>query len=86
MKYSELQQIIKEELENILINEDFENGLTSALMDKYKGESGKPGLIISKFLTLEKVLKQLKKISSNNPDLIKLIDLVLETFNEIRKI
>jgi hypothetical protein len=96
MKKSELQQIIKEEIENVLINEAFVNpqgeledfkggGLVSALINTYKNKGGKPGLIISKFNILEKVLKQLKKISKSDEE-IKIIDFVLDKLREIREI
>ena len=69
-------------------------GLTSSLLDQYKNKTGPltgpQGLIISKLLTLEKVLIQLKKEQSSNPDsnvtVESIIDMVLETFNEIREI
>ena len=69
-------------------------GLTSSLLDQYKNKTGPltgpQGLIISKLLTLEKVLTQLKKEQSSNPDpkvtVESIIDMVLETFNEIREI
>ena len=100
MKKSELRQIIKEEIQNVLINEafvnpqgeleDFDNGrLIASLLTQYKGKSGKTGLIISKFLVLEKVLKQLKTLKASDPnaaDEIKTIDMILNTFNEIREI
>ena len=69
-------------------------GLTSSLLDQYKNKTGPltgpQGLIISKLLTLEKVLIQLKKEQSSNPDsnvtVESIIDMVLETFNKIREI
>ena len=69
-------------------------GLTSSLLDQYKNKTGPltgpQGLIISKLLTLEKVLIQLKKEQSSNPDsnvtVESLIDMMLETFSEIREI
>jgi hypothetical protein len=85
MKKSELKQLIREELKNTL-NE----GLTSSLLDQYKGKTGPQGLIISKLLTLEKVLIQLKKEHASNPDpkttVESIIDMVLKTFDEIREI
>jgi hypothetical protein len=65
-------------------------GLTSSLLNQYKDKTGPQGLIISKLLTLEEVLTQLKKEQSSNPDpnvtVESIIDMVLETFNEIREI
>ena len=65
-------------------------GLTSSLLDQYKNKTGPQGLIISKLLTLEKVLTQLNLEQSSNPDpnvtVESIIDMVLETFNEIREI
>jgi len=65
-------------------------GLTSSLLSQYKGKTGPQGLIISKLLTLEKVLTQLKKEQSSNPDpnvtVESIVDMVLKTFNEIREI
>jgi hypothetical protein len=85
MKKSELKQIIKEE-----ISKAFNEGLTTSLMSQYKGKTGPEGLIISKLLTLEKVLMQLKKAQSGNPDsnvtAESVVDMVLKTFNEIREI
>jgi hypothetical protein len=64
--------------------------LTSSLLGQYKGKTGPQGLIISKLLTLEKVLTQLKKEQSSNPDsnvtVESIVDMVLKTFNEIREI
>ena len=65
-------------------------GLTSSLLNQYKDKTGPQGLIISKLLTLEKVLTQLSIEQSSNPDpnvtVESIIDMVLETFNEIRDI
>ena len=85
-----LAGIITEGQYKITLNE----GLTSSLLDQYKNKTGPltgpQGLIISKLLTLEKVLTQLKKEQSSNPDsnvtVESIIDMVLETFNEIREI
>jgi len=70
--------------------EELNEGLTSSLLDQYKDKTGPQGLIISKLLTLEKVLTQHKKEQSSNPDpnvtVESIIDMVLETFNEIRDI
>jgi hypothetical protein len=85
MKLSQLKQIIKEEIENT-----HNEGLTSSLMDRFKNKTGPQGLIMSKLLTLEKVLIQLKKEQSSNPDsnvtVESIVDMVLKTFNEIREI
>ena len=85
-----LAGIITEGQYKITLNE----GLTSSLLGQYKDKTGPltgpQGLIISKLLTLEKVLIQLKKEQSSNPDsnvtVESIIDMVLETFNEIREI
>ena len=85
-----LEGIITEGQYKATLNE----GLTSSLLDQYKNKTGPltgpQGLIISKLLTLEKVLIQLKKEQSSNPDsnvtVESIIDMVLETFNEIREI
>ena len=85
-----LAGIITEGQYKITLNE----GLTSSLLDQYKNKTGPltgpQGLIISKLLTLEKVLTQLKKEQPSNPDsnvtVESIIDMVLETFNEIREI
>ena len=65
-------------------------GLTSSLLDQYENKTGPQGLIISKLLTLEKVLTQLNLEQSSNPDpnvtVESIIDMVLKTFNEIREI
>jgi hypothetical protein len=67
-------------------------GLTSSLLDQYKNKTGPltgpQGLIISKLLTLEKVLIQLKKEQSSNPDSNVTVEsyIDIETFNEIREI
>jgi hypothetical protein len=65
-------------------------GLTLSLLNQYKDKTGPQGLIISKLLTLEKVLTQLSIEQSSNPDpnvtVESIIDMVLETFNEIREI
>jgi hypothetical protein len=85
MKKSELRQLIKEELKNT-----HNEGLTSSLMDRFKNKTGPQGLIMSKLLTLEKVLISLKKEQRSNPDpnvtVESIIDMVLKTFNEIREI
>lgn len=85
MKTSELRQIIKEEISKVS-NE----GLTTSFLNQYKDKTGPQGLIISKLLVLEKVLKQLKKLQAVNPDpkvtVESIINMVLETLNEIRKI
>ena len=81
-----LAGIITEGQYKITLNE----GLTSSLLDQYKDKTGPQGLIISKLLTLEKVLTQLNLEQSSNPDpnvtVESIIDMVLETFNEIREI
>jgi hypothetical protein len=81
-----LAGIITEGQYKITLNE----GLTSSLLDQYKDKTGPQGLIISKLLTLEKVLTQLSIEQSSNPDpnvtVESIIDMVLETFNEIREI
>ena len=85
-----LAGIITEGQYKITLNE----GLTSSLLDQYKNKTGPltgpQGLIISKLLTLEKVLTQLNLEQSSNPDpnvtVESIIDMVLETFNEIREI
>ena len=81
-----LAGIITEGQYKITLNE----GLTSSLLDQYKDKTGPRGLIISKLLTLEKVLTQLNLEQSSNPDpnvtVESIIDMVLETFNEIREI
>ena len=85
MKKSELKQIIKEEISKVS-NE----GLTTSFLNQYKGKTGPQSLIISKLLVLEKVLKQLKKLQAVNPDpnvtVESIINMVLETLNEIREI
>lgn len=79
MKIAELRQIIKEELQNTL-----SDGLTKSVLDKYQNKTGPEGLVISKLIVLERVLKQLKK--TGNVDGDKVIDMVLKTFDEIREI
>jgi len=79
MKIAELRQIIREELQNTL-----SDGLTKSVLDKYQNKTGPEGLIISKLIVLERVLKQLKK--TGNVDGDKVIDMVLKTFDEIREI
>jgi hypothetical protein len=90
LRMQRLAGIITEGQYKTTLNE----GLTSSLLDQYKNKTGPltgpQGLIISKLLTLEKVLTQLKKEQSSNPDpnvtVESIIDMVLETFNEIREI
>jgi hypothetical protein len=83
MKKSELQSIIKEELKAIL-----KESLTADLIDNYYSgnKTGKPALIISKLLTLEKVLQQIKRSKSPGFTTERVVDMVLGTFDEIRKI
>jgi len=85
MKTSELRQIIKEEISKVS-NE----GVTTSFLNQYKDKTGPQGLIISKLFVLEKVLKQLKKEQAVNPDpkvtVESIINMVLETLNEIHKI
>ncbi len=80
MKKSELQKIIQEEIKGAL-----SEGVALSLIDKHKDKTGPEGLIISKLMVLEKTLKQLKK-AEKDAKVISLIDMVLETFNDIRKI
>ena len=86
LKMQRLAGIITEGQYKATLNE----GLTSSLLDQYKNKTGPQGLIISKLLTLEKVLTQLNLEQSSNPDpnvtVESIIDMVLETFNEIREI
>jgi len=85
MKTSELRQIIKEEIDKVS-----NKGLTTSFLNQYKDKTGPQSLIISKLLVLEKVLKQLKKLQAVNPDpnvtVESIINMVLETLNEIREI
>ena len=86
LKMQRLAGIITEGQYKEILNE----GLTSSLLGQYKDKTGSQGVIISKLLTLKKVLIQLKKEQSKNPDpkvtVKSIIDMVLETFNEIREI
>ena len=86
LKMQRLAGIITEGQYKEILNE----GLTSSLLGQYKDKTGPQGLIISKLLTLEKVLTQLNIEQSKNPDpkvtVKSIIDMVLETFNEIREI
>jgi 5'-deoxynucleotidase YfbR-like HD superfamily hydrolase len=79
MKKSDLQQIIKEEIQSIL-NEN----ISKNIIGKFQNKTGPEGLIISKLTVLEKTLKQLSK--TNNIDGKKVIEMVLKTFDEIREI
>jgi hypothetical protein len=63
-----------------LLNEN----LTKQLLTKYQNKTGPEGLIISKLLTLEKALIQIKQDPEVNGTSV--INLVLKTFNDIRKI
>lgn len=88
MKKQQLQQIIREEIKNTL-NEDHYGKLVASLIAEYQNTPGREGLVVSKFLTLEKVLKQLKRLKASDPnatDELKTIDMVLKTFDEIRNI
>lgn len=80
MKKSELRQIIREEMKP-QINE----GITYKLLDKYQNKTGPEGLIISKLIVLERVLMRINK-SSEPIDGKSIIELVLKTFSDIRKI
>ena len=80
MNKSELQKLIREEIKGAL-----SEGMALSLIDKYKDKTGPEGLIVSKLMVLEKTLKQLKK-TEKDATVISLIDMVLKTFNDIRKI
>ena len=59
MKIAELRHIIREELQNTL-----SDGLTKNVLDKYQNKTGPEGLIISKLIVLERVLKHKKNSST----------------------
>jgi 5'-deoxynucleotidase YfbR-like HD superfamily hydrolase len=79
MKTTELKQIIKEEIQSILNENTSKN-----ILNKFQNRTGPEGLIISKLIVLEKVLKQLSKL--DDIDGKKVIEMVLKTFDEIREI